>query len=119
MGKSSTEQLNTRVRVVKNPSGKGYTISQLGMGRVNLNDIGNLIREGYEIEVFTEEGLEYTKEVLTKTALIDIIHPTINNEIITALSEILDEEILYLIIENGGIENYLTRKARGAIYERI
>ena len=93
MGKFSTGQLNSKVRVVKNPSGKGYTISQLGMGRVSLNDIANLIREGYEIEVFTEDGLEYTKEVLTKTALMDVIHPTIDNGIISALSEIIDEDI--------------------------
>ena len=119
MERYSTEQLNPRIKIVKHPAGKGYSTTHRGQGRLGVREMGNLIREGYEIEVFTEDGLDYTKEVLTKIALSDIVAPNISGEIIGALSEIIETEMLYLIIENGGIDNYLTRKARGAVNERL
>ena len=110
--------LDPRLKVTKNQTGKGYAIPQLKIESAKLSDIGHLIRQGYEIVVRTAEGLDYTKELLTKIALMGLVSPHISNEIIYALSELIEEDLLYLIIENGGIEDYLTRKARGAINER-
>lgn len=111
--------MNPRIKVTKNSAGKGYAIPQLGIESARLRDIGTLIREGYEIEVKTVDEHDYTKELLTKIALTGLIPPHTSNEIVSALSEIIEEELLYLIIENGGIDNYLTRKARGAVNARL
>jgi len=99
--------------------GCSYSIPQLKIERVSYRQMGHLIREGHELDVKTDEGLDYTKETLTKIALYDLFPPNVSNEIISVLSDIIDEEKLYLIIENGGIYDYLARKARNAINPRI
>ena len=97
---------------------KAYLIPQLSIERATYKMMGNLIREGWELDVKSSDGLDYTGETLVKIAFEDLFPPNIKNEIIAALADVIDHEKLYLVIENGGIQNYLNRRARGAIYGR-
>lgn len=108
-----------KIKITKNQTGKGYMIPQLGLESVKLSEIGELIRQGNEIVCRTADGIDYTKELLTKIALMGCLSPNVANDIINVLAELIEEELLYLVIENGGIENYLSRKARGCVNERI
>jgi hypothetical protein len=86
--------------------------------RINLREMGNMIREGHVLKV--EDGYaNYTKEVLVRIALEGYLTKQIPGKrsndfnLVDILADVIDEEKLLTIIENGGIDNYMLKKARG------
>ena len=108
--------MNSFVEVHKCPKGI-LSIPQLKKGVVNYKQLGHLIREGYAIKVVDGDKIDFTKETLMRIAFEGILPAKTSNEIISFLSEAIDDDRLYLIIENGGIVDYVARKARGAVNE--
>lgn len=88
----------------------------------NEKSMGNLIREGNRIVVECYElGIDYTKETLVKIAFQSVLKSGLKYDteftIVEMISEIVDEETLYTVIEHGNMENYIIKKRRGAIHE--
>lgn len=121
-------KLDTRLPVCLLADGT-LAIPSRKMKRVSVKQLGHIIREGYAIRVYKnlEDGstIDLTQEHLVRIAMFD--HPGDHEKkvraVLTALelaehlseSPELTEDTLYMIIENGGLSNYLDRKARGLI----
>ena len=122
--------LDSRLPVTLNADG-GYSIPAKKIKKISLNEIGNMIREGYAIKVkqYLIDGLQVdvTNETLTKIAICDTRGSKVGKDKVQAVLESLElaeelssqpnlcEDVLYLIIENGGLESYLLRKAKGMV----
>ena len=122
--------MDTRLPVTLNADG-AYSIPAKKIKRISLHKIGHLIREGCAIKVKTylDDGsqIDITKETLTKIAICDTRGSKVGKDKVNAVLESLQlaekisdyedlaEEVLYLIIENGGLSTYLLRKARGMV----
>lgn len=122
--------MDTRLPVTLNADGC-YSIPKKKIKKISLNKIGHMIREGYAISVKTylKDGacIDITHETLTKIAICDDRGSKVGKDKVIAVLESLQlaeqisqfkdlaEEVLYLIIENGGLEEYLMRKARGMV----
>jgi len=120
--------MDARIRVVLQEDGT-YRVPHLKVERTHCKSLGNVIREGYAIKVTTYLDdvleLDITRETLVRIAMFP--HPGAHEKqlraVLTALETAesvslqtnLPEDVLYLIIENGGIDEYLTRKARGLV----
>lgn len=104
-----------KLKVTK--SEKAYVIAGFMKGKnlFNLRELGNLIREGYEMEIESTDGIDYTKETLVKIAFEDVFPPNIKNEYIQAMVDFIDISDLLLVIENGGYLSYVNRSARKAV----
>lgn len=101
--------------------------------KISHKKLGHMIREGYEIKVKKniEDGdsIDVTLETLIRIAMfpepgdhhkkINAVQSAIETARIISGIDNLDTEVLYLIIENGGLENYMLRRAKGMVYERI
>lgn len=97
-------------------SGSLFSCKAKGIRQLGITELGHLIREGYEIYVTTLEGMDYTMETLVRIAYQGAF-TTLHNDGVEALASTVDEEMLYNIINNGGIKNYLHRKARGCLID--
>jgi len=100
------------MKVLIQSSGQ-YWVRQLGEC-IPLYKIGHYIREGHTITVRDELDIDQTKETLIRIAFYGKITRLQHGDfdIVDVLAEILDEEILYEIIESGGADNYILRKRR-------
>lgn len=122
--------MDARLPITLNADG-AYSIPAKKLKRISLPNIGSMIREGYVIKVkqYLEDGAEIdvTRETLTKIAICDTRNSKIGKDKVVAVLESLGlaeelskqkelvEDVLYLIIENGGLQEYLMRKARGMV----
>lgn len=106
------------LKILKLEGNMGYSIPKLNISRVPIREIGNIIREkGVDIKVETPEGHDFTLETMFKSAFMNVMPPRFSEEKISYICEILDYDTLYKVIENGGIMNYVNRKARGFVNE--
>lgn len=109
--------IDTRIPVTYLGGLNGFNIPNYKFGVIRLEKLSSLIREnGWEIVVKDTDGLDYTMETLIRMAYKDFL-PYAKDNLVYALAATIQKDILYLIIENGGIENYMSRLARGCVNE--
>lgn len=96
------------LKIKKDDSGKYYCRKE----SVNLKSIGNLVREGYDIEVTNEHGIDITKETLFSVAF---IAQRTMAEAIDGMCFLLTKEELCDIVEEGGIREFMSRKRKDLI----
>lgn len=109
--------IDTRLKVNRISSGQSwlYSVPDLKKSNLRFAEIGHLIREGYSIRVTTPEGFDFTKETLSKIALDEMIKAYKGDKLIDKLSDLVSEELLYEIIDNGNYFSWISRKARGSV----
>jgi hypothetical protein len=95
-----------RLLIKKDDSGKYYYKKEA----INLKSIANYIREGNDIEVVNEHDIDITKETLFSIAFIS--KRTIA-EMTDGMCFLLSYDKLYNIIEEGGIDDYMSRIRKG------
>ena len=86
----------------------------------NVKQLGDLIREGHNLLITCDNlGIDYTKETLIKIAFQGALKDNIRYDsefsLVDMLAEIIDEDLLYEIIESGNMEEYILKKRRGVI----
>ncbi len=91
----------------------GYCYKQ---HKYNVKSLGQLVREGKYFTVQTEDGRDITRATLVKIAFENFtVEKTGNNgfTLTDVLSLIIPEDTLLDIIEDGGINNLMSRRLRG------
>lgn len=84
---------------------------------ISVGEMGNLIREGYSLDIRDTDGYSYNQETLVKIAFADVFPPNIKEEYVNVMAEFLDEADLLLVIENGGYDAFRQRRSRNSIFE--
>jgi hypothetical protein len=94
----------------------GHSIPSLKMDKVSYRQIGNVIREHQcDILVETPEGWNFTNETLFRVAFEGILPSGFSDDRVDMFLHAMEIERLYEIIENGGIQSYVSKKSRGFI----
>jgi len=102
------------IKITKSPHNLIFTDSGV---QTTLRKLGQLIREGSEIEVQCTSECDWTKETLIKIAFEDTLPTTWKEGVINILVEFVSTAQLYRIIENGGYESYRKRQNRGLLFD--
>lgn len=76
---------------------------------LNFRQLGMLIREGHDLDVYDENDVDFSDETLARIVLWD----KSDFDFAQILSFIVDKEKLIEIIEHGGIATYMGKKRRG------
>jgi len=121
--------MDTRINVTLQQDGF-FAIPYLKIKKTHVKGLGNVIREGYSLKVTKtiddNSKIDLTKETLIRIAMFD--HPGDHAKKVQAVYTALEtceklsgssglfEECLYLIIENGGLQEYVKRSSKGMVY---
>lgn len=85
--------------------------------KYNLKQLGHKIREGVNVIATDGDGLDITKDMLIDivfTPFLSYRHPK-SEELKSHFLYLFDQNKLEEIIENGGLEEYTSRKNKGFI----
>lgn len=87
--------------------------------QIYLKDLKAYIREGNDIQVFNEHGMDITKSCLINLAFGRHIINGAAESNKSVLADFLELDVsidkIYLIIEEGGIDEYISRRRRELI----
>jgi len=101
-----------RIAITKSPTAYLRTV---GGQRLVQRQLGDLIKQGHELEVKCTDGFDYTKETLVKIAFDGVFPANTNALYIDVITEFLPTSQLILIIENGGYVSYKAKLLRNAV----
>jgi len=128
------DKLDSRLPVTLR-SDNSLSIPCKGIELISYKNLGHMIREGHSIVVhkYIDDGqaIDVTDEVLVRVAAFPEERGRFSKKVANILNMLetaailkddmaLVQQVLYLIIENGGLKSYVQRKAKGmVVYEQL